>query len=100
MLSKLPFTKKEKRKKDKCSSLLSEKGQTAVEYILLLAVASVVAFKMGDLLKQKILGESDNCTPESNSFYCQVVSIYSGTNFKRFVVRRWYFQKSDQIKLI
>ena len=88
MLRNLPFIKKEKNKKVKNSKLFSEKGQTAVEYILLLAVASVVAFKMGDLLKQKILGESDNCTPESNSFYCQVVSIYSGTNFKRFVVRR------------
>jgi len=88
MLRNLPFIKKEKNKKVKNSKLFSEKGQTAVEYILLLAVASVLAFKMGDLLKQKILGESDNCTPESNSFYCQVVSIYSGTNFKRFVVRR------------
>ena len=88
MLRNLPFVKKEKNKEVKNSKLFSEKGQTAVEYILLLAVASVVAFKMGDLLKQKILGESDNCTPESNSFYCQVVSIYSGTNFKRFVVRR------------
>ena len=88
MLCKPPFNKKEKREKNKCSSLVSEKGQTAVEYILLLVVASVIAFKMGDLLKEKILGESDNCTPESNSFYCQVISIYSGTNFKRFVVRR------------
>ena len=88
MLRNLPFVKKEKNKEVKNSKLFSEKGQTAVEYILLLAVASVVSFKMGDLLKQKILGESDNCTPESNSFYCQVVSIYSGTNFKRFVVRR------------
>lgn len=88
MLNYFAFFKKEKQNKSKVSRLLSEKGQTAVEYILLLAVASVVAFKMGDLLKQKILGESDNCTPESNSFYCQVISIYSGTNFKRFVIRR------------
>ena len=88
MLNYFAFFKKEKQNKRKISRLLSEKGQTAVEYILLLAVASVVAFKMGDLLKQKILGESDNCTPESNSFYCQVISIYSGTNFKRFVIRR------------
>ena len=88
MLNNLPFFKKEKCSEVKTFKYLSEKSQTAVEYILLLAVASVVAFKMGDLLKQKILGESDNCTPESNSFYCQVVSIYSGTNFKRFVVRR------------
>ncbi|MBG08919.1 MAG: hypothetical protein CME68_09185 [Halobacteriovoraceae bacterium] len=88
MLNYFSFIKKEKRKKGKTLKLLSDKGQTAVEYILLLAVASVVAFKMGDLLKQKILGESDNCTPESNSFYCQVISIYSGTNFKRFVIRR------------
>ena len=88
MLRNLSFFKKAKNKELKNSKFFSEKGQTAVEYILLLAVASVVAFKMGDLLKQKILGESDNCTPESNSFYCQVVSIYSGTNFKRFVVRR------------
>ena len=88
MLNYFSFMKKEKRKKGKILNLLSDKGQTAVEYILLLAVASVVAFKMGDLLKQKILGESDNCTPESNSFYCQVISIYSGTNFKRFVIRR------------
>ena len=88
MLRNLPFIKKAKNKELTNSKFFSEKGQTAVEYILLLAVASVVAFKMGDLLKQKILGESDNCTPESNSFYCQVVSIYSGTNFKRFVIRR------------
>ena len=88
MLRNFSFIKKAKNKELKNSKLFSDKGQTAVEYILLLAVASVVAFKMGDLLKQKILGESDNCTPESNSFYCQVVSIYSGTNFKRFVVRR------------
>ena len=88
MLSRLPFFKKEQKKRRRLFDSLSDKGQTAVEYILLLAVASVIAFKMGDLLKQKILGESDNCTPESTSFYCQVISIYSGTNFKRFVIRR------------
>jgi len=88
MQSHFPFLKKQKKSKNRIFNYLSDKGQTAVEYILLLAVASVIAFKMGDLLKQKILGESDNCTPESASFYCQVISIYSGTNFKRFVIRR------------
>lgn len=68
--------------------VFSEAGQTAVEYILLLAVASVLAFKLGNLIKAKILGEGDNCTPNSTSFYCQIVSIYSGNNFKRFVIRR------------
>jgi len=79
---------KERTPKKLKNGLLSEAGQTAVEYILMLAVASVLAFKLGNLIKAKVLGESENCTPKSRSFYCQIVSIYSGDNFKRFVVRR------------
>ena len=88
MKNKSSSGQNEIKNKKKFLKYLSESGQTAVEYILLLVVASVIAFKMGDLLKEKILGETDNCTPESNSFYCQVISIYSGSNFKRFVIRR------------
>jgi Flp pilus assembly pilin Flp len=79
---------KERTPKKLDKGLLNEAGQTAVEYILILAVASVLAFKLGNLIKARILGESDNCTPKSTSFYCQIVSIYSGDNFKRFVIRR------------
>ena len=75
-------------KKRPLLNLLGESGQTAIEYILLLAVASVLAFKLGDIIKARVIGDGENCTPDSTSLYCQIIAVYSGTNFKRFVIKR------------
>ena len=33
-------------------------------------------------------GDVENFTPDSTSLYRQIIAVYSGTNFKRFVIKR------------
>ncbi len=56
----------------------NKKGQTAVEYIMMLSVAAVLIFSVMTKLKNYVIGNSD-CP--NDSFVCRSVGIYSGDNY-------------------
>ncbi len=76
--------------------LLGNKGQTAVEYITLLAVVAIIALSVGTKLKLRIIGEADICEKGDLSLKCMVINEILGAggfggqppSFKYFVLRR------------
>ena len=61
-----------------------EKGQTAVEYILLLAVIAIVVFSVFSIIKERVLAGAENCTPGQRSLICQFHRIFSASEFRYF----------------
>ncbi|MDH5581041.1 MAG: hypothetical protein OEY33_03980 [Bdellovibrionales bacterium] len=65
--------------------LKSERGQTAVEYIMLLAVMTVLATSILTRFKNWILAP---CEINSNSIICMFEKIVGGTDFIYFTLRK------------
>ncbi|RLA62591.1 MAG: hypothetical protein DRQ88_08170 [Epsilonproteobacteria bacterium] len=68
--------------------LKSEDGQTAVEYILLIAVMSTIAFSIMKIAKERLLADADNCSPESKSMVCLFKNLYDKRDFVYFTIMR------------
>tara|TARA_B100000927_G_scaffold250923_1_gene215562 strand:- start:362 stop:586 length:225 start_codon:yes stop_codon:yes gene_type:complete len=51
-------------------------GQTTVEYILFIAVITVVVITLSKKVKNHLLGEDGECNnPESTSFICEAFNL-------------------------
>ena len=55
-----------------------EKGQTSVEYILMLAVVALMATKVFGWVREGLLEDAGNCTRASTSLICQLEGIWTG----------------------
>ena len=62
--------------------VLGKKGQTAVEYILLIAVMALVIFSVFSIIKEKVLAGAENCTPGQRSLICQFHKVFSKNDFR------------------
>ncbi len=73
-------------------SLKNKKGQTAVEYIILLAVIMVIMFPLLAYIRTQLAPERTPCLPNDRSIGCGVQRFISsmGANpkFKYFTLRR------------
>jgi len=68
--------------------LKSEDGQTAVEYVLLIAVMATIAFSIMKIAKERLLADADNCTESSKSMICMFKGIYERRDFVYFTIMR------------
>ncbi len=63
--------------------LSSEKGQTVVEYILLLVVAMAITISFLNYIKVNYLGDPKNCqTTSRNKILCQMLRAVAPTSLE------------------
>ena len=48
-----------------------EVGQTAVEYVLLLAIVLILTLALMEQIQERVIGDIDNCRPDSTTIGCQ-----------------------------
>jgi uncharacterized protein (UPF0333 family) len=53
----------------------NDKGQTAVEYIFLLAVIVTIVTSLLSVIKRRYLGDISRCTPSSTQLLCKLNAI-------------------------
>ncbi|OUR95310.1 hypothetical protein A9Q84_15845 [Halobacteriovorax marinus] len=70
------------------SLVKNENGQTAVEYILLLAVMVAIMTSILATVRTRILGDSANCTPASRSVICNFERTLNVQDLRRFTIKR------------
>ena len=63
---------------------MDDKGQTAVEYLLLLAVMIAISISVFGVIKEQVLAGANNCTPEQKSLVCQFHRVFSHGQFRYF----------------
>ncbi len=71
----------------------NQKGQTAIEYVLLIAAMAAIIFSLMGYLKGQILAEEGSCAAGDNSLGCSLQRISSslGTSdptFRFFILKR------------
>ena len=62
----------------------NKRGQTAVEYILLVAVIVIILFAVFSIIKERVLAGTENCTSGQKSLICQFHRIFSDSEFRYF----------------
>lgn len=75
----------------KIISLVNQKGQTSVEYILMLVVVVTIITSVMGIVKRRVLGNGDCSGGNSQNYYCQFKSFYEMSDpeqFKTFYVHR------------
>ncbi|MBF0208117.1 MAG: hypothetical protein HQK53_14660 [Oligoflexia bacterium] len=73
------------------SNFLSQKGQTTVEYVLIIMVAASLVWAVGGKLKTFLVGRDGECPNES--FFCKILDQVTGEggfggDFRYFTLRR------------
>ncbi|MCO4794786.1 MAG: class III signal peptide-containing protein [Bacteriovoracaceae bacterium] len=70
---------------------LSDKGQTAVEYILLFSVVIVMSISIMKYVKTRVLGDPENCEGAAeSSITCQVHGVFN--SYKGSYAKFRYFR--------
>ena len=68
-----------------------QSGQTAVEYVILIAALSLIIISLSKKIKENLLGENGDCnTPETKSFICEAFSLGlldRDGGYRRFTLR-------------
>ncbi len=76
------------------SIVANQRGQTAVEYIFLLAVVVTIITSLLSVIKSKYLGDMSNCTgANSQKFLCKINNLMmsnedQGRRFKYYQFRK------------
>lgn len=75
------------------SILNNEDGQTAVEYILMIAVVSILIFSAMNRIRDRLIAQVNPCPEEDRSLGCSIsrsVNTIGATDpsFRRFSLRR------------
>lgn len=69
---------------------MNDKGQSAIEYVLLVAAMAAILFSIMGYVKNKMV--ATDCAVNGDSLGCRIQGIYStiGTNnnFRYFTIRR------------
>lgn len=67
---------------------LSQKGQTAVEYIVLMAIIVSIIIGLMKKVRQFLLADVNSCTPQSTQVICAWQRMFDQQNaFRYFQVR-------------
>ena len=54
----------------------NNKGQTAIEYVILISVLSLIIINLSKRIKENLLGENGDCNnPEVKSFICESFNL-------------------------
>jgi Flp pilus assembly pilin Flp len=80
-------------KRSPLALLRGNRGQTAIEYIFLVAVMSLIIFRILTLLKDNILAKTNPCPAADKSLGCTIQRIgnsfgASDPTFRFFTLRR------------
>lgn len=68
---------------------IRSRGQTIVEYIVLMAVVVGVIISVMKRVKDYLLADTENCTPQSTQIICVWQATFDETNnFRYFQIRR------------
>ncbi|MCK5882129.1 MAG: class III signal peptide-containing protein [Bacteriovoracaceae bacterium] len=65
-----------------------ERGQVAVEYVLLLAAVTTILFSLMGQVKIYFLADQGKCKPDSTSIVCSFEKTFSLKSFRRFRILR------------
>ena len=72
--------------------MLNDKGQTGIEYILMIVVMMTIIISMMGRIRERLLGNVFPCPTDDNSLGCvitrSVSSFGSGPNFRFFRLRK------------
>ena len=69
--------------------LKNQKGQTSVEYILMLVVVVTIITSVMGIVKRNLLGDGKDCSgANSKAFYCQFKALYEINSFREFKIYR------------
>lgn len=77
-----------KNKGPSSQSYIAQNGQAVVEYLLLLAVVVSLIASITGIIKERFLGNLDNCTGANQSIACNLKSLITPGQFRYFKVRR------------
>ncbi|WP_127716222.1 Flp family type IVb pilin [Halobacteriovorax sp. HLS] len=67
---------------------MDNKGQTSVEYVLMIAVVVTMLMSVMDIVKTSILGEAKNCAPQSKAIICTFERAFNFEDLRYFTIRR------------
>ncbi|MBT7609780.1 MAG: class III signal peptide-containing protein [Bacteriovoracaceae bacterium] len=62
----------------------SNKGQTAVEYVLLFAVVIVMTLALMKQIKDRMVGDISNCTANSKDLGCKLRGAFPTGGYENF----------------
>jgi hypothetical protein len=62
----------------------SNKGQTAVEYILLFAIVVVMTLALMKQIKDRMVGDISNCQPNSQALGCKIRGAFPTGGYENF----------------
>ena len=66
-------------------SRVKESGQTSVEYILLFAVVIIMTLALMQQIKDRIIGDIDNCESNNQSIGCKIKAAFPTGGYERFI---------------
>ena len=66
----------------------NNKGQTSVEYVLMIAVVVTMLMSVMGIVRTAILGDTKNCTPDSKAIICSFERAFSFQDLRYFSIRR------------
>ncbi|WP_290730974.1 class III signal peptide-containing protein [Halobacteriovorax sp. JY17] len=69
-------------------SLKSNKGQTSVEYIMLIAVMVTIMGSVLGTVRSAILGDARNCAPDSKAIVCSFERSFNVEDLRYFTIKR------------
>lgn len=69
-------------------SLKCNKGQTAVEYVMLIAVMVTIMGSVLSTVRSAILGDARNCTPDSKAIVCSFERSFNVEDLRYFTIKR------------
>ncbi len=75
--------------KSKTKQVTHPKGQTAIEYLLLLLVVATIAIALMKKLNEKLLGNAGDCAQGGDSLICKIQALMNAEgNFKYFRINK------------
>lgn len=66
----------------------NEKGQTSVEYVLMIAVVVTLLMSIMGIVRTAILGDAKNCSPQSTAIICTFERAFNMDDLRFFTIRR------------
>ena len=66
----------------------NNKGQTSVEYVLMVAVVITMLMSVMGIVRTAILGDAANCVPQSKAIICTFERAFSFQDLRYFSIRR------------
>ena len=69
-------------------SLKSNKGQTSVEYVMLIAVMVTIMGSVLQTVKSSILGDARQCSPTSTAIVCSFERSFNVEDLRYFTIKR------------